>query len=261
MSQRIAALLTGLLITLTSFAGAEPDFTPEPPKPAAADPTPAGKTSENHFHFRPFSAEYTLKKGGLSLGNAKFTLRETSPGTWHYKSSLKPTGLARMFTSDAFSEETYVLQQADGTLVPQGYSYTRTGNEPETASVNYDWDSHTAYFTRNGKGQQLTLTPEHQDRYSLVLSLMQAIATGADNMSYQVIDKSMKSRGYRRDITEVTRTGLGDKQSIRVIQSGNSKRQIHYWLSPELNYLPVRIEQFRKGKSQLKMVLQSLEWE
>ena len=213
----------------------------------------------DEFQFKAFQAEYKLKKIGMTLGTAKFSLQETAPNTWHYASSIKPSGVARMFSKDTFAEASSVLFK-QGKLTPLGYQYTRTGKKPELASVSYAWPTQKATFTRNGKTQDLDLQDNHQDRYSMVLALMQATAKGEQNMAYQVIDKSMKLRRYSRKGEEVIKTSLGNKNTIRIIQEGG-RRQIHYWLSPELNYIPVRIEQFKKGKSQLKLTLKKLNWE
>ena len=210
------------------------------------------------FQFKAFSAEYKLKKIGMTLGTAKFSLQKTAADTWQYASSIKPSGMARMFSKDEFSEASSVLFK-DGLLTPAGYQYTRTGKKPEVASVSYDWTAKQATFTRNGESQSLALQDNHQDRYSMVLALMQATAQGQQYMQYQVIDKSMKLRSYSRDGEETVKTALGKKNTIRIIQN-SGRRQIHYWLSPELNYIPVRIEQFKEGKSQLKLTLKKLRW-
>ena len=214
--------------------------------------------STDSFQLKAFQAEYKLKKIGMTLGTAKFALQETSPNTWLYASSIKPSGMARMFSKDEFSEASSVLFE-NGKLTPMGYQYTRTGKKPEAASVSYDWPAQKATFSRNGATQSLDLQENHQDRYSMVLALMQATAHGQQNMAYQVIDKSMKLRSDSRKGEEVISTSLGKQNTVRVIQD-SGRRHIHYWLSPELNYIPVRIEQFKEGKSQLKLTLKKLKW-
>ena len=220
--------------------------------------SPSYAVDSAHFQFKAFDAEYKLKKIGMTLGTATFSLQETAPSTWQYASSIKPSGMARMFSKDEFSESSSVLFQG-GRLTPLGYQYVRTGKKPEVANVNYNWPAKQATFTRNGEEQRLALQDSHQDRYSMVLALMQATAQGQQNMQYHVIDKSMKLRSYSRDGEETVKTALGKKKTIRIVQN-SGRRQIHYWLSPELNYIPVRIEQFKEGKSQLKLTLKKLKW-
>ena len=89
---------------------------------------------------------------------------------------------------------------------------------------------------------------------------MQATAKGEKDMSYHVIDKKIKTFSYRRDGEEVVDTPMGKKNTIRLIQTDTGKRKVHYWLCPELNYIPVRIEQFKNDKSNLIMTLDSLKW-
>ncbi|EDY85716.1 conserved hypothetical protein [gamma proteobacterium HTCC5015] len=221
---------------------------------------PSAFAADNTFQPRAFKAEYDLVKLGMALGNAEFTFQPLGGDVWHYQSELVPRGMARWFTKDEFREET-TARFAPHRVVPLGYDYERTGDEPESASVAYDWDANTAVLTVDGKPQNIQLADDHQDRYSLVLSLMQAAARGDKNESYMVLDDDPKRRNYTLQGREKRDTHKGSCNALRYVQSDKGKRTVHYWLCPELNYAPIRIEQFRKGDSQLVMELESFTWQ
>ncbi|MGM0563240.1 MAG: DUF3108 domain-containing protein [Pseudomonadota bacterium] len=221
--------------------------------------SPASLAAQD-FQPKAFEAKYHLVKLGMALGEADFSLRPLGSGVWHYQSQLEPRGMARWFTKDEFSEET-TARFEENRVVPLGYDYTRSGDDAESASVAYDWAAGQAVLTVDGEAQDIQLRDDHQDRYSLVLSLMQAAARGDHEESYIILDEDPKRRDYDMRGREKRKTPTGECQTLRYVQSDSGKRTVHYWLCPELNYVPVRIEQFRKGESQLVMELKSINWQ
>ena len=232
--------ITFLILTLISLSN-----------PSYAVDTPT-------FQYKAFSAEYEFKKINVTLSIATFSLQKIAKDTWLYSSKIKPIGIARIFSKDEFSEASSILFK-NGQLTPISYQYTRTGKKPEIASINYDWLTKQATFNLNGQIQNITLKNNHQDRYSMMLALMQATAQGQQSMQYQVIDKSMKLRNYIHNGEKEIKTALGKQNTIHILQDSN-QHPVHYWLSPELNYIPVRIEKFKAGKSQLQLTLKNFRW-
>lgn len=198
------------------------------------------------FSYQPFSAEYKLKRAGMTLGIANFSLSESSPSMWSYQSKVKPKGLARMVL-DGIDIESQVYI-TDDVFIPMGYRYEERSKDDELTTVAYHWDEQKAIMSHNGKTQNVALTHQHQDPYSLVLAIMKAAAEGKKTMSYQVIDKSLKERSFKLVGSEIIKTPAGKYNTLRFEQSNASRRSLRYWLCPELNYAPVQIERLKEGK-------------
>lgn len=206
----------------------------------------AAQAEGTTFSYQPFTAEYKLKRAGMTLGIANFKLSEASPAMWTYESKVKPKGLARMVLDGIeASSQVYIT---DDVFIPMGYRYEERGKDDELTTVDYLWDSQKAVMTHNGKKQSVALTDKHQDPYSLVLAIMKAAANGDKTMSYQVIDKSLKQRSFKLTGQETIKTPAGKYATLRFEQSNASRRSLRYWLSPALNYAPVQIERLKDGK-------------
>lgn len=211
------------------------------------------------FELRPFDAVYSVKKSGLSLGKAYFKLKDMGDNHWEYSSYIKPSGMATLFSSDRIKESS-VVEKIGDTIRPVEYNYTRTGKKSEKASITFNWDARTATVTFDGKVSSHTLSGREQDHYSLVLNLMRMGSLGIASQTMTVINDDVKEYTYTSKGAEQVRTAVQKFNAIKMVQTSNSSRSLHYWLSPQVNFLPVKIEQHKKGKKNLEMTLKSLEF-
>jgi len=213
------------------------------------------------FSFKPYEAVYQVSAKGFNVGKAYFSLKQLEDGTWKYSSNAKPSGFAAMFTSDTVSEISH-FKLAESRVIPLGSEYKRKGKKKEHTITTYDWENNTGTFTRNGKTKDVLLTPAHQDRTTIVPALMWDAANQVAETRHPVIDKRMRTRHHKAMPEGTTKLkNLGKVKTIHYRQTDDTKRTVDAWIAPELNYLPVRVEQFRKGKTQVRMKLLSIEWQ
>lgn len=215
------------------------------------------QANELTFELKPFEAVYTVKKLGVSLGKAYFTLKDLGNNRWEYSSYIKPSGMASLFSSDRIRESS-IIEVANNQFAPINYTYVHTGDNEEKATVAFDWQNKTAQVVYNGKLSNHSLLGGEQDHYSLVLNLMKMAATGVASKTMTVINKDIKSYNYASKSLEQVKTPIQKFSAIKIVQTGGSSRSLHYWLSPEANFVPVKIEQHKRGKKKLEMVLHSL---
>jgi hypothetical protein len=73
-------------------------------------------------------------------------------------------------------------------------------------------------------------------------------------------DERVKHYTYKRTGTAAMDTPLGSMETI-IYESGRegSNRLSRFWMAPQLDYIPVRAEQIRKGKVETVMEIRSLE--
>ena len=98
------------------------------------------------------------------------------------------------------------------------------------------------------------------DRFSIReavrLWVLRHVAGGAPAEAdfVMVDDDRFKSYRFRINGTEAVQTPAGTFDAVRV-DSVERKRTQHFWLAPERDYIPVKIEQFKSGKLELRMTL------
>lgn len=225
-------------------------------------PTQTYANDQAAFSLKAFNAGYDVIKSGMTVGDAQFSLTSPSKNVWQYRSDLKATGMARMFVKDEFYELTTIIALGND-IKPVGYRFERMGKSPEKASIKYDWGKKQATYNKDGNSKTVSINKSHQDRYSVILNVMRDAALNRNKTQYTIIEKDIKPYQYTRKGTATmdVKTVGNNETVIHIRQTNNSSREVHYWLSPKLNYTPVRIEQFKDGDSILKMTLKSFNWQ
>lgn len=216
----------------------------------------AAQANDSELELKPFSAVYSVKKSGLSLGNAYFSLKNLGDNHWEYASYIKPSGLATLISNDRVKESSMV-EVVGNTIRPVYYTYEHTGDKPESASITFNWFKRIAQVNYNGQASSHALSGKEQDHYSLVLNLMRMASSGLASQNMTVINNEVKQYTYTSQGSETVKTPLQKFNATKIVQSGTGSRSLHYWLSPEVNFVPVKIEQHKRGKKNLEMTLKS----
>ena len=98
------------------------------------------------------------------------------------------------------------------------------------------------------------------DRMTLQTAVMRDMSRADRPSEYALVHRNALKR-YRYELmdTETLDTALGSLLTKTYLQTREgSSRQLKVWVAPSLRYMPVRMEQTRKGKLQTVMTLTSL---
>ena len=209
--------------------------------------------------FKPFSARFTVSRGGLPLGDLDVKLSLEAPDTYHYHAETIPGLLARLFTGDEIIEESSG-RLTTNTVIPQRYSLHQKGNEAEQTEIRFDWRDDKAQTTSEGVTWSQQIVAGTQDRLSQQLMLRLHLAQGFKDMSYPVADGG-KIKSYRFQVVgeEPVKTPYGSQRCLKVQRSkGTHPPDYTIWFAPDLDYLPVRIERRQKSGT-YRMSLEKLD--
>lgn len=211
-----------------------------------------------------FVAHYNTKKYGIGGGITEISLKEQD-GKWHYRSLTKPRGLASLFVGDKSLERHAVLKLEGERLIPlESHSVQKNSKKDRDQHYFFDWKKRKVTGVVRGEEISLPLNNGETDVFSLELDLIQDVATGAEDFTYQVYDKGeLKVYEYQRLPREAVQTDYGLVEVIPLQRKkGNSKNTTYtIWFAPQFNYLPVKFDKSEKGKSVLELELESVEWE
>lgn len=203
----------------------------------------------------PHTATYKVKISVLG-GELRTELREIEGG-YSAVHEIKPTGMSRMFARGVIRETSSFDAMADG-MRPRDYmsedSLTRDG---ENASIHFDWDSAEARGTVDGVEVVSTMVALAHDRVSIQYALMHDLLNGEQNERYTMFEIDRLRPVEVKDAGEKTvKVPAGEFDVIGIShQAEGSKRITTMWCAPELGYLPVIIEQHRKGKLRVRATL------
>jgi hypothetical protein len=219
----------------------------------AQDSAPPGKLLE------PFRATYSVSYRGLNAGNLVFTLRRLrDDDLWEYFSKPEPSFLARLVVSgDAL--ETSEFELRDARVRPLRYRVEDgRSSSDDDVRLDFDWDRGTVEGLAKEQQVALELTPGMQDRMSIQVEVIAALAAGREPGTISMIDGDrVKNYTYTREGTERISTAEGSFDTVIYASTRpGSDRVARFWYARELGYVPVLGHQIRKGKLETIMKLE-----
>ena len=209
-----------------------------------------------------YRATYDISYRNRRVGTSEFSVtRDRTSGTYTFVSTSRFRGLVRLISPKPFVEiSEFVYEQ--GQIQPLGYSYQGgSRRDNDNYNIAFDWANGVATMTAQGRRIQSELAPGILDRGSMQVAVMLDMrASGPDR--YTLVDEdgiSVYECSTDGEETLDTPMGIVVTQKFAQQKRGSSRGTI-VWVSSELNYLPVRIEQQQNGVTRAAFYLQSLKW-
>lgn len=205
--------------------------------------------------LKPFEAKYDAYRNGSKLGDAIMRLTEEPSGHYmlYYKSDV-----SIFFLSDK-REETSVFSVTDsGKLVPWQYQYKRTGTGSDK-KLSLEFDSEKNEITINKKS--VINWNGEWDNQLYRIDFQNQLKTKAENIRYDLINYRGQKKQYNFEIIgeEMVNLPYGSINAIKVKTiRANKNRETYSWFAPDLDYLLVRLQQFKKGDEQGDIQLATL---
>lgn len=209
-----------------------------------------------------FEAHYILEAGGGPVAKATFTLiRDGDRITYRYET--RASGLFSLFYKDEVTEQS-IMEISGNTLRPLEYTYRHKGSKKNRdVTTHFDWDTHRAHGEARGEPFDIEIPDGVMDRFSAQLLVSQHLHDGTSLKDFPFVDKNeLDTYEFERLGEETLETELGEFKTIKLKRAkGNKKRTTIGWYAPELNYLPVQLEQSKKGSSRkIVMKIDSITW-
>jgi len=187
----------------------------------------------------------------------------TAVGTGAYRmtSDVRPNGLVALLASGRIHEQVSG-EIRDGAVRPSQYErLLDTGRKSDHMQLRFDWSTGQVQARHNADQATLPLAPGVVDPLSLQLVVMGDLQRGRAPSQYSLVDKTeIKTYQIRNQGREVLDTPLGKLNTVLINQYTPGKtRMTTFWVAPDLQYLPVRIMQEKKGKEDLRMEIRAVE--
>ena len=212
-----------------------------------------------------FLAEYRLEKYNTTVAEMSLQLSRHDQ-LYVYKSITQPYGLASFFSNDQAQETSSLLQDTDRhKLYLRHYEFQRKDKPGKNQRIDLDWSQQDiASISGNYGNKQFKL--QHQgmvwDRLSVQLALIDDIRRSIDIpsghvFSYQVIEKNQISAfNFSYEGKQSIDLGKYHYNTIKLKREHDSSDRVTiFWLAKELDFVPVKVEQFKKGKLHMNMEL------
>lgn len=207
--------------------------------------------------LQPHSAEYNVKISVVS-GRLQTTLKKSEAG-YTAEHQIKATGISKLVARGRISEASDFSAGVDG-LRPIAYrSHDTLSRDKVRADIRFDWDSNRAIGIVNGADYDEELAGFSHDRISIQYQLMQDLLSQEPNEQYRMFEvDEQKVLNIRTMEPKTVKVPAGTFTAIGIQhQAENSSRVTTLWCVEELGYLPVVIEQHRKGELRVRATLRN----
>lgn len=217
--------------------------------------------------------EYLFSYESIEVGRATKQLRRTENGNYVYSLWMRPTGMARAFTSVEFAEEG-AFRVDSKSILPQWFVDIRRGDRKAyERKVTFDWAKSALSFS---DGRELPLATGTQDQASLVYLFMLNPLTKGERSILVTDGKDVEPFRFVYAGREILRTPLGTLDTIvikrlsqkQIEQERRCRAEGKYpagcpindftiWLAPSKQYVAVKLQKRRKQET-LTLVLESV---
>ncbi|MFC3095622.1 DUF3108 domain-containing protein [Alteromonas sediminis] len=197
----------------------------------------------------PFKAEYTAYRWGDALGTASMELEWLAGNQY---SLLYQSKVSKFFLSDKRTEHSIFYLQ-DNQLVPKEYHYSRSGTgSDKQLDVTFNENQKRIQIKEDNDISTLPWRGETDNQlYRIALPLQLSVNKTQMNVSFINYRGEQKQYQIRVEDQEQIDLPFGELNSIKVkIVRQNSSRETYAWFAPELDYLLVRLQQFKDGEEQ-----------
>ena len=210
-----------------------------------------------------FTASYDLKKFGIVAAKSNYSLKHENNGI-RMLQHTEAVGFAALFRNDELDETSFLSIQDDLLLLTEfSYKQKSPDNKDRDIQLKIDWSRPEGKLLgkvtgiAHGKKFNLKLTRPAWDTSTYQIPLMLNTKEGAPPQKI-----TMMVKGRFTEYTFITHNTEEIEVNGNIIQTikverdpGKFKNPIYFWLAPELNNLPVKIEKWRDGKIELTMTL------
>ena len=211
---------------------------------------------------QPFVATYSVTFRGLSGGTLRMQFKPGErAGQYIFETTADPSTLASFFVSKNAVERSVLEATPEGLCPLSWMADDGKSGHKDDGSLQFDWNAQRVAGESEGKPVNMPTEPGLQDRMSMQVVVIAALQQGKEPGNIAIInDEHVRRYSYTRTGTASLDTKLGQVDTV-IYESTrpNSNRLSRMWHAPSLGYVPVRMEQIRKGKVETVMTLVSLE--
>ena len=210
--------------------------------------------------FTPFYVEYTVGNNLINAGIATLSL-QAGDGQWVYSLKTEPAGIFRLTGKGRINEVSVLSITQDEEIIPRSYSFSQAGDEKRrNVEADFNWESKELTIKHRGEEETEELKDPILDRLSVTLTVMDLVRDGFDQADLQILDGGkVKSMTFINAGSQKVETELGtfDTVVVRRVREGSSRETVT-WFAPELNYVPVMIEQLKRGELVARLKIHKL---
>lgn len=212
---------------------------------------------------KAYDAKYKIFQDGDQVGKARRQLTNIKDNQWRMQTSSR----AKLFLVKVTYEQDAIFEWKDNKAKPLSYLQVSDTSLSSKRKVvqSFDWATLKDHGTYKGKPWEIKLSEASHSRLTDIIQFREQLKLSSkptQSMAFLIHDRGhSKNESFEFEATDPIKTKAGDFMTWRYRKvHSNPKRQSLYWFAPELDFMPVRIQQFSDGEEQANMVLESIQF-
>lgn len=209
--------------------------------------------------LKPMSLSYDVSWGATPLGEGRLTLSaEPGEDCYRYELNTHPVGMVRWLYGSP--RETSEFCVVDGAVVPSRMEFNNPKRSKDGFVIQFDWKQGLVLGGRNGP---LPISAGTLDRLSVQQAARLWVQKHVGDKKPEPLviaiadHKRVKSYTFAIAGRGTVETAAGKFEAVRFERIDDPKTTLRFWLAPEKDYMPVKVEQVEDGEAKLNLSLQA----
>tara|TARA_B100001778_G_scaffold334892_1_gene348643 strand:- start:2641 stop:3354 length:714 start_codon:yes stop_codon:yes gene_type:complete len=199
--------------------------------------------------------DYKLYKSNIHFASTTYILSK-SESDFTFQIISRTDGIFKLKKDDR--KETSVFKKHGDKVDPVSYIFSRKKRDKEDViKTFFNLNENYAYSLTNGKKTEHMDLEYSLDRLSVQIDYQNSMRNGVFEKAYNIIDKGrLRKYIYTIYSNEVIDSILGKVNAIVIKRSiENNKRSTLTWYAIDYDFIPIKIEQYRKNSVQFTVIL------
>jgi len=229
--------------------------------PSVAEPTESSTAElETTAELDGFNLDFEARYGILR-GDIRLDLKTTDEaGIYHYEIVTQARGLAKLARAGTGSESSLFKYSEHGFQPVQYIREDGTDDVDNDSDIRFDWSENIAHSVYEGEPKDIPIAPGMLDRLAADIIVINELRAGRTPGGYDIVDRnSVRRYEFTKLGDEEMEVPAGTFDTVKYRrQRPDSTRSTLIWYAKDHNYLPVRIEQQKRGETKITMVAMNL---
>lgn len=198
--------------------------------------------------LKSYQANYEVIKSGMTLGTMSSKV-SINGNNYNYSRVTQANGLASLLSGDRINEQAQG-RISGAQIQPQSYSYDHKNRRKQRQDQFRFTGPTTVQGQKNGEAYNLKVPVGTLDPGSMELQLMNDLSANRP-LNYQIAEKGeLRHYTLKKLGNETVNVPAGSFNAVKVqVNRNNNERQTTFWLAPELNYIPVKMQHSEDGST------------
>ncbi len=207
-----------------------------------------------------FQAQFDVRVNGVKVAKAQFSLINTGGNEYVYEQISEAIGIASWFKREKV-RETSLWRLTEQGIKPITYRYSRQGGSDDSEEeLVFDWEKYRVESTVKGHTWSMEIPEGTLDKLVIQIAMLLGLQSGQNHFKYPIPnDGRLKHYEFKTVGEEEIILPTGKVNTIKLARLDDDRDQTFIWVSPDMQYIPVRFLKLKKSGLKYEIRLRKID--